>query len=291
MGTYLEKVKMLVDNFPEKNSLHAAQIRGHFDALCGFQSLIFGDAENAQKYIQSACKNIPMHHKRARVLARIFQAGAYQMTGNLETGLPVYVDELQKSLKVDSAYHAMYLVNLCFIYWLEADLFTMRKNAERSLKIAMKHQMPEATALGLYFLGIACYLQNDLKTAEEQLATLVNDYYFINTVMYAHGSVALALVYLAKGEIGRAQKLSEKVMDYAIDTNDNEAYLIVQAFEAEYALRQGNLAEASNWANQFNAKPFLLPFLFFLPQLTLAKIRMAQNTKDSRQQATDLLEQ
>jgi hypothetical protein len=56
-------------------------------------------------------------------------------------------------------------------------------------------------------------------------------------------------------------------------------------------LRQGNLAEASNWANQFNAKPFLLPFLFFLPQLTLAKIRMAQNTKDSRQQATDLLEQ
>jgi hypothetical protein len=33
------------------------------------------------------------------------------------------------------------------------------------------------------------------------------------------------------------------------------------------------------------------PFLFFLPQLTLAKIRMAQNTKDSRQQAADLLEQ
>jgi hypothetical protein len=75
------------------------------------------------------------------------------------------------------------------------------------------------------------------------------------------------------------------------DSLYNEAYLIVQAFEAEYALRQGNLAEASNWANQFNAKPFLLPFLFFLPQLTLAKIRMAQNTKDSRQQATDLLEQ
>jgi len=137
MGTYLEKVKMLLDNLPEKNSLHAAQIRGHFDALCGFQSLIFGDAENAQKYIQSACKNIPMHHKRARVLARIFQAGAYQMTGNLEAGLPVYVDELQKSLKVDSAYHAMYLVNLCFIYWLEADLFMMRKNAERSLKTAI----------------------------------------------------------------------------------------------------------------------------------------------------------
>ena len=207
MATYLEKVKMLVDNLPEKDSLRAAQIKGHFDALCGFQSLIFADTENVKKYTQSACKNIPMHHKRARVLARIFQAGAYQMTGDLDTGLSNYIDEMQQSIKVDSAYHAMYLVNLCFIYWLEADLFTMRKTAERSLKTAMKHKMPEATAFGLYFQGIACYLQNDLKTAEGQLSTLVNEYYFINTVMYAHGSVALALVYLAKGEIGRARQL------------------------------------------------------------------------------------
>ena len=220
MATHLEKIKMLLDKLPKKDSLRAKQIKGHFDALRGYQSLIFAETENGQKYTQSACKKIPIHHKRARVLAQIFRAGAYQMADDLETGLSVYFDEMQKSMRVDSAYHAMYLVNLCFIYWLEADLFTMRKNAERSLKASMKYQMPEATAFGLYFLGIACYLQNDLKTAEEQLATLVNDYYFINTVMYAHGAIALALVYLAKGEIGRAQKLQEKVMDYAIDTNN-----------------------------------------------------------------------
>jgi len=272
---------MLVDNLPKKDPLRATQIKGHFDALRGFQSLIFADTENAQKYTQSAWKTIPMHHKRVRVLARIFQAGAHQMAGDLETGLSVYIDEMQKSMRVDRAYHAMYLMNLCFIYWLEADLFAMRKNAERSLKAAMKYQMPEVTAFGLYFLGIACYLQNDLKTAEEQLNTLVNEYYFINTVMYAHGAIALAMIYLAKGEIGRAQKLHEKVMDYTIDTNNNVVYFIDQAFAAEYALHQENLAEASNWANQFNAKPFLLPFLFFLPQVTQAKILMAQNTPDS----------
>ncbi|MEN8808969.1 MAG: response regulator, partial [Desulfobacterales bacterium] len=291
MKTYLEKVKMLVDKLPQKDSLRAAQLKGHFDALRGFQSLIFGDAKKGQKYVQSACKNIPMNHKRARVFACIFQAGAYQMTGDLEAGLSVYSDEMLKSSEVDSAEHATYLVYLCFIFWLEADLFTMRKTAEGSLKISMKYQIPEATAYGHYFAGIACYLQNDLKTAEEQLSTMFNDYFFINTVMSAHGAATLALVYLAKGEIGRAQKLYEQVMDYAIGTNNKEAYFIGQAFEAEYALRQGNLKKASNWANQFNSKPFLLPFLFFLPHLTQAKILLAQNTKDSRQQAADLLEQ
>jgi hypothetical protein len=53
------------------------------------------------------------------------------------------------------------MANLCFIYWIDADLYAMRQTAERSLKIAMDRRMPETTAFSLYFLGIAGYHQNN----------------------------------------------------------------------------------------------------------------------------------
>jgi LuxR family maltose regulon positive regulatory protein len=80
-------------------------------------------------------------------------------------------------------------------------------------------------------------------------------------------------------------------LDYAIDTNNQEAIRIIQAFEAEYALRRGHIAKASQWAERFRSEPFTVPYLFYFPHLTLVRILMAQDTSDSRQQAADLLNQ
>jgi LuxR family maltose regulon positive regulatory protein len=80
-------------------------------------------------------------------------------------------------------------------------------------------------------------------------------------------------------------------MEYASDTGNQMVLRTTQAFEAELALRQGRLSEASNWANRFHPEPFLPPFAFYMPQLTLVKILLAQDTTDSRRQAADLLDQ
>ena len=80
-------------------------------------------------------------------------------------------------------------------------------------------------------------------------------------------------------------------MEYAVDTGNQVVLGTTQAFEAELALRQGRLSEASNWAERFQPKSFLPPFAFYTPQLTLVKIRLAQDTTDSRRQAADLLDQ
>ena len=64
---------------------------------------------------------------------------------------------------------------------------------------------------------------------------------------------------------------------------------IARAFQAELALRQGRLAEASHWAEQCVAKPFTPMYRFYVPQLTQVKILLAQDTTDSREHAADLL--
>jgi len=109
--------------------------------------------------------------------------------------------------------------------------------------------------------------------------------------MAAHGSVALAMVYLARGKLDQAEQYYKKALSYAIDTNNQEAIRIIQAFEAEYALRRGHIAKASQWAERFRSEPFTVPYLFYFPNLTLVKILIAQDSADSRQQAADLLNQ
>ena len=79
-------------------------------------------------------------------------------------------------------------------------------------------------------------------------------------------------------------------MEYAIDTGNQIMLQTSQAFEAELALRQGRLSDASNWVKRFNPEPFLPPFAFYMPQLTLVKILLAQDTTNSRHQAADLLD-
>jgi len=290
-AAYTEKIESLINNLSEKALARETQINGHFEALRGIECYLSGDGENALKYSQSACDKIPMHHKRARVSAHLFLAATYQMLGDLETGISMYTNEIQKSIDQGSDYYAPYIEKLCYLYWIDADLVTIQQTAERSLKIAMDLRLRESVAFGLYFLGIVSYHQNKLKIAEEKLTQLVNNYYFLNVVMSAHGTVALAMVYLARGEFGQTEKYCKKALNYAIDTNNQEAIRIIQAFEAEYALRRGHLAKASQWAERFMNKPFINPYLFYFPQLTLVRILMAQDTSDSRQQVADLLDQ
>jgi len=288
---YNKKIEPLINNLSEKALTRETEIIGHFEALRGIEFYLAADGENALKYFRSACDKIPMHHKRARVSAYLFVAGAYQMTGDLETGLSIYTNEIQESIDQGSDYYAPYIEKLCYLYWINADLVAIRQTAERSLKIAMKLRLAESVAFALYFLGTISYHQNKLKIAEERLTQLVNDYYFLNVVMAAHGSVALAMVYMARGELDQAEQYCKKALNYAIDTNNQEAIRIIRAFEAEYALRRGHIAKASQWAERFRSEPFTVPYLFYFPHLTLVRILMAQDTSDSRHQAADLLNQ
>ncbi len=290
VATQLEKIENLISISPPNGSVNVKQIRSHCDALRSFQHYIGADGESALKLARSACENIPIQHKRARLRAHIFQVGSYQMIGEFETGLSLYYKEVQENPNLSSGDQAMYLANLCFMYWVDADLISMLQTSENTLKIAMDHRISEAIAFSLYFNGIACYHQNNLQSAEEKLARMVKDFYMYMQMVHTHGSFCLSLIYQARGQPDKARERNNKKMEYAIDTGNQIMLQTSQAFEAELALRQGRLSEASSWAKRFYPEPFLPPFAFYMPQLTLAKILLAQATTNSRHQAADLLD-
>ena len=291
LETYTQTIKILCESLPAAAATRVTQIKGHLSALRAIQCYLQADGENARKHARAACENIPLQHKRARVSVHIFQAGAYQMVGDLETGLPIYLDEIKKSARHDNRYLSLYQAYLCFIYWMDADLNALLLNIESPLKRRDDGGLPGTAGISRYFQGIACYHQNKLQKAEEALAAIGKDFYFVNPVAYAHSAVALALVYQAGGSGHRARKVCKEVVALATENNHQDALLIMQTFEAEQALRRGYLAVASAWARRFMAKSFLPPSHFYWPILTLIKIRLAEDTADSQQQAADLLDE
>jgi len=291
MVACLKKIEILGTSSPPGPLPGARYIQGHLEALRGFQHFMAADGENALTHLRRACEHIPAQHKRARVFAHIFQLGAYQMVGDLATGMSIYQDQMSDCLSQDPNYHVTYLANLCLIYWMDANLVAMRQTAETALNAARHHLLPSTRPLGFYFLGIFHYHRNELKIAAEKLAENVEKYYAVSPMNFAHSAFALALAYQAREKPGKASKICDAVIAHAVETSNADMLQVARAFEAELAFRQGRLAEALHWAAKTPRLPLRPVYRFYMPQLTRIQLLLAEGTTDSRQAAAELLEQ
>jgi LuxR family maltose regulon positive regulatory protein len=286
LGSCLDKAEAL---FSARTT--AEHIQGHLDALRGFEQFLAANGERTLTWTRRACENIPRKHRWARVFAFIIQAGAHQMLGDREKALSTIKEAMRDPDLGGGISQGYFQANPCFIYWMEADLTAMLQTAARSLRVAEECRVHQAIAHGLHFIGIAHYHRNELQAAEAKLVVVVKDRYSQHAWNFAHSAFALALIYQARGRTDEANQVGESVVSYALDTNNPVVLRVARAFQAELALRQGRLAEASHWASQFVAKPFVTMYRFYVPQLTLVRVLLAQDTMESREQAADLLKQ
>jgi LuxR family maltose regulon positive regulatory protein len=174
---------------------------------------------------------------------------------------------------------------------VDANLIALQQSAECLLDIVKEHLQHAMVPWGLYLLGIILYHRNELHNAEEKLAIVTKFYYAASPSNFAHSAFALALTYQAQKKTGRAKEICNSVVVNSLESNNEDRLRIARAFEAELALRQGQLAVASQWLKNYRAKPFLPPFRFYMPQITAVKVLLAQDSTDSRRQAADLLDQ
>jgi LuxR family maltose regulon positive regulatory protein len=291
MVSCLKLIEAFNATAPQGTWVNVKHVQGHFEAQRGFIHCMDAEGESALAFSQRALRDIPLHHKRARLFADIYQLGAYQMTGNLETGLSIYQNSMRRYTERDRIYHAAYLGNLGFVYWMDANLIALQQTAECLLDAVKEHPQHPTVSYGLYFLGIILYHRNELHNAEEKLAKVVKFYYAASPMNFAHSAFALALTYQAQKKAGRAREICNSVVVNSLESNNEDMLRVARAFEADLALRQGRLAVAFQWAKGYQAKPFRPTYRFYMPQVTLIRILLTQGTTDSLQQAAGLLDQ
>jgi LuxR family transcriptional regulator, maltose regulon positive regulatory protein len=209
------------------------------------------------------------------------------MTGELG---PAYAN-LYDSGEPDQgvAFRKRLLMNACFTHWLAADLSSLAQSATQVLDESdgAGFQM-ETSTWAHYYLGLVHYQRNDLMEAERQLAPLVLQPSQSHVQCFLSSAAVLALTYQAQSQPDKAREIAGTMVSFALQIRDTLALFTAKAFQAELALRQGHAAEAGQWAEQYDRPLTPLPF-FSRPPLTLARIRLAQNTPLSRQQAGQVL--
>ena len=291
MEAVLNKLETFIAAAPSKTISGWKALIAEFNVLRSFIFFLQADGQGTISHTKSALEEVNPQALSVQGICRTMMAAGFQMTGQLKKAYATLHNALKKEVPQGTAYHSWVLSGLCFIHWIAADLTGLRQGALQLLKLGQDFNLPRSIAFSHYFLGIFHYLRNEVDESEPPLQLAVQDLYKADTVNYSHSTFALALCLQAQTQPDSAVEILENLIGRALESNNAELLTISQAFQAELALRQGNIPKAQHWARNYDPHPFYPGYRFYLPQLTLVKVHLALNTKKSQQQAHDLLDQ
>jgi LuxR family transcriptional regulator, maltose regulon positive regulatory protein len=286
MPPLLDRVETLLRQLP----LDAAVIdrmQGEVETWRSSLYFFVGDSAQSRLAAQRALERLPAEWWMLRAQARLFLSASYVLTGELG---PAYAN-LDNSGEPDHgvAFRKRLLVSACFVHGMAADLSGLTQAATQILDGSDPlHLQMETNTWAHYHLGLAYYQRNDLAAAERQLTPLVLQPSQSHVQCFLNSAAVLALIYQAQDQPDKAREIAETLVPFALQIRDTIALSTAKAFQAELALRQGRLAEAGHWAEQYHIPLAPMPF-FCCPPIILARIRLAQNTSLSRQQARQVL--
>jgi len=266
-------------------------LQGEMSALRSLLSYNAVDPENALTYARQAIEQTPRELWIVRTLARLLLAVALQMLGDTSQAYAAIYRGLEEEETESNAFKATLVMTSCHIHWMDADLPGMAQAARQCISLCQDVGSPQIQNYGRYHLGRVYYQQNDLAAAEQNFAIVVQQPYFNYGDCFADSACGLAMSYQAQGRSDEAQAVLEATGTFMLETGNTTLLPVIQAFQAEIALSQGNIALAGQWVTHFDPIPPLSPiFGYFSPHLTLVKVWLMQDTPVSRQQAANLLD-
>jgi LuxR family maltose regulon positive regulatory protein len=141
-----------------------------------------------------------------------------------------------------------------------------------------------------FFLGNVYYQWDELDSAEEHFAAIMEYRYFAHQATWQNGMFGLALVHQARGKNAEAIQIQELTRQVDIErigyVEDNTL-----SMHARLKLQQGNLDSAYRWANAYRVPiPDHPLFWLEMPHLTRARILLARNTPPDILEALQILD-
>jgi LuxR family maltose regulon positive regulatory protein len=270
----------------------AGRLWGEYCVLRSLQHYGRAEGLHAVELAHEALETLPFDSLSERGFAMILLGVSLQMSGEPEKAKAALLEALRRKEASGSTWHARLLAGLCFVQWVEGDLSGLRQTAREYLRLGEETGLLESHAHAHYFLSLCHYERNELSKAERNLSKVVRDVqalYLSNRHNYVHSAFALSMTLQALGQTDEASKTAEEVAARALETSTPYLLMMARAFQAELALRQGRFAEAEKWSETYDPQPFRAAYRFYVPQLTLSKVLLAQGTPKSLKSAEELL--
>jgi len=245
--------------------------------------------QQALALAERALELLPPESQSERAYALLIQATSRQMIGDLQAAYDGVYEALHKEAKESPTVHGRLLQALCFMQWMDADMYALKQSATAMLDLCRTHHLPETKTFAHCFLGKAQYQLNELRECEQTLRPIVTDLHGPNFQMFCKSTQILSFCYEAQGRTDAARKLSESLIDRILKGAGSSFLNEAKALEAELDLRQGHQVKARHWAEGVSREAAPVGYNVMIPDLTIAKILVLQKTTESLRQAENLL--
>ncbi len=284
------EVDALVDRLdldPER----AAMLLAESGIMKGVPHYFALDAETSLAYFLRGLEVLPEAYYLARSYGWLYAAVSYQALGDLVKAFETARAGQREDLNHSAVPRARNFAIDGFLHWMAADLASMEKDALQTIQLASASNQRNTLGWGTYFAACVYYNQNDLDAALAY-ARKAHEDRFVNLGLFnIYTELILARVLLLKGNTDEAEAILASARAYALENRSAQLLFLVDAFEIDTEIMQGELGRAALWAEQ--TLPFVQPAalpMFFEPQLTVPKVLLALNDPANAEELAGVLQ-
>ena len=270
---------------------HVRHLTGEIAALRVKMAVWSGqDLERLQALALYALENTPKSWYLVRAVVWVRVAIFHQLDGRLDRAYAALNEGAREDTPEVGPVRARIRGSGCFIHWMAGNLPALQQTATHMLEVARSPGLGDSYSWAHHFLSMVAYQRNDLMVAEQHARPAEELRYAGVMVPGFQSTLLRALIHQARGQPEQARQVADEARRYLSEIRRERLMPFAEAFQAELALRQGDLAATDVWATGTGrALPLTVMSLFYQPQLALPKILLAQNTPTSRREAAEAL--
>ena len=283
MYGFTQKALLMLEA-PSSQSEVYTLLKREVNVLQSLIAMILGDAERGLAHAQEGLNDLPENAMLIRSLGVGVLSICHQMMGNAKRAVTVIKEALSNPIWPANI-RARIRFYLSIVQYMEANLVGMMNASQECLRGIRDLPFFHTRAFANYFLGTGHYLRNEFGAAESFLSKVLDDRHTVNPSYVAHAGFILAYIYLSQDNEAAAAQVLEQIGAHCRGLDNATVLSIIQAFEAEFALRRGDFRRARQICMhaEFDVRPPL--WFFYVPQLTPIKCLLAEGTNDSLKQA------
>lgn len=269
------------------------ELNGSLAAVQSFLLWVQSDGAAAVAEARRALHLLPIESAAERGFAMIILGGAMQMTGDVRGArktLSAYLSEASASEEMHPTYMIRILLSLSFVNWMDADLMGLSRSIEEAIALSESTQLLEVLSVSRSLQASVLYHHNELHAAQECLQHVVRSRAVANAEFQAQCLILVSLTHQLLGDAQAASNIAADLQEMVGRAQNIFLAELAEAFSAELAMRQGRMAEAMRWTQQYDPEPLTAGYAFYSPTMTFVKILVLDNSEVSRKQVAPLLD-
>ena len=249
------------------------------------------DTEGSIKTLSQVLSHFHQIPQHVRAVTQLVLAMAMQKNGDYDKLIPELKQKINNTKKYTPIEIGWLYGSVNFVHLLSGKLGSTLDDGLIMELLTKKIQSDFLYYWSIYLQALANLQLFQTEKALEHFEIVSKKHYIVDTRAVFDSMAAVSLIYQFNNNSAEVHRLITDAVKYARELGDPQSLTVVHSAQARIALMQGDLQKATEWANTYDEPPdFAGMFLWQeVPYLTKAKILISIGTKDSLQDAEDLL--